>query len=307
MLYIEPTTMQWIRERSLTLSMMGLFLIFLAGQLVSGFYDYNSTRVEHGEAAVSAWAYGSTGHLWEATFENWESEFLQMAVFIVFTTRLIQKGSPESRRPGAVELVDVDPRDFKNFPNVPWPSRVCIRPLPSPPRSARRMGAADLRTFPRAQFPAAVPCGVGGPCLGRLPRNDGGTCGARTVGRHVRRVPGLIALLVRVVSELAERIPVDRRHGLARGLSATERLAGVQTGACTTQRDRKVRVRGSLNHCHLCCRARMGNGPRALITAESRPVRTVLSSGNRLRSRDRSFSSAWSRCRASLWADAYLG
>lgn len=115
--------MQWIRERSLTLSMMGLFLIFLAGQLVSGFYDYNSTRVEHGEAAVSAWGYGSTGHLWEATFENWESEFLQMAVFIVFTTRLIQKGSPESRRPGAVELVDVDPRDFKNFPNVPWPVR----------------------------------------------------------------------------------------------------------------------------------------------------------------------------------------
>ena len=43
-----------------------------------------------------------TGHDWEATFENWESEFLQMAAFILLTTFLIQKGSPESRRPGVM-------------------------------------------------------------------------------------------------------------------------------------------------------------------------------------------------------------
>ena len=32
--------------------------------------------------------------------ENWESENLQMAVFVLLTTFLSQKGSPESRRPG---------------------------------------------------------------------------------------------------------------------------------------------------------------------------------------------------------------
>ena len=56
-----------------------------------------------------------------ALFENWESEFLQMAVFVLLTTFLVQKGSPESRRPGAKELVDADPRDFADQPDVPWP------------------------------------------------------------------------------------------------------------------------------------------------------------------------------------------
>jgi hypothetical protein len=39
------------------------------------------------------------------------------------TTALVQKGSPESRRPGAKELVDVDPRDFAADPDAPWPVR----------------------------------------------------------------------------------------------------------------------------------------------------------------------------------------
>ena len=67
--------------------------------------------------------YLATGHLWEAIFENWESEFLQMAVFVLLTTFLIQKGSPESRRPGVRELVDTDPRDFADDPDAPWPVR----------------------------------------------------------------------------------------------------------------------------------------------------------------------------------------
>ena len=46
-------------------------------------------------------AYAATGHWWESVFENWESEFLQMAVFVLLTTVLVQKGSPESRRPHA--------------------------------------------------------------------------------------------------------------------------------------------------------------------------------------------------------------
>ena len=43
--------------------------------------------------------YLATGHLWEALFENWESEFLQMAVFVLLTTFLIQKGrrNPDDR------------------------------------------------------------------------------------------------------------------------------------------------------------------------------------------------------------------
>ena len=113
--------MSWIRERGLTLALLGLFGVSLAGQLISGFHEYNATQTEHGQALVGAGEYLATGHPWEALFENWESEFLQMAVFVLLTTVLVQKGSPESRRPGAKELVDADPRDFADNPDVPWP------------------------------------------------------------------------------------------------------------------------------------------------------------------------------------------
>ena len=111
----------WLRDRSLTLVMLGLFGVFLAGQVVTGWYEYNGTLQEHGAAAIPFAAYLTVGHPWEALFENWESEFLQMAAFVTFTVFLYQKGSPESRRPGTIELVDVDPRSFADQDDVPWP------------------------------------------------------------------------------------------------------------------------------------------------------------------------------------------
>jgi hypothetical protein len=115
--------MTWIRDRALTLALMAMFLLFLVGQLITGLAEHNSEQVQHGRAAVSIADYLGTGHPWEAIFENWESEFLQMAVFVLLTTVLIQKGSPESRRPGVKELADTDPRDFANDPDAPWPVR----------------------------------------------------------------------------------------------------------------------------------------------------------------------------------------
>jgi hypothetical protein len=113
--------MAWIRDRALTMTLMAMFLLFLVGQGLTGFAEYNDEQAEHGETIVSMADYLFTGHPWEALFENWESEFLQMAVFVLLTTFLIQKGSPESRRPGVKELVDSDPRDFANDPDAPWP------------------------------------------------------------------------------------------------------------------------------------------------------------------------------------------
>ena len=115
--------MNWFRDRALTLVLMAMFLASLFGQMITGLYDYNSTRREHGESTVAIGGYLATGHPWEALFENWESEFLQMAVFVLLTTMLVQKGSPESRRPNVIELVDADPRQFAHQPGVPWPVR----------------------------------------------------------------------------------------------------------------------------------------------------------------------------------------
>jgi hypothetical protein len=56
----------------------------------------------------------------EAVFENWESEFLQMAAFVVLTAYLYQKGSPESRKLGGEPDLDKHPaRSPKK--SAPWP------------------------------------------------------------------------------------------------------------------------------------------------------------------------------------------
>jgi hypothetical protein len=113
--------MSWIRDRALTIVLMGMFLLFLWGQFLTGLHEYNTSQQEHDRAPIGTAAYFTTGHWWEGVFENWESEFLQMAVFVLLTTVLVQKGSPESRRPHQKELVDADPRDFADAPDVPWP------------------------------------------------------------------------------------------------------------------------------------------------------------------------------------------
>jgi hypothetical protein len=113
----------WVRDRSLTLTMLALFAVCAVGQILAGWADYNRTLTDHGGRAVGLGTYVTLGHLWEALFENWESEFLQMCAFVVLGAYLYQVGSPESRRPGVRELVDADPRDYADAPDVPWPVR----------------------------------------------------------------------------------------------------------------------------------------------------------------------------------------
>ena len=103
--------------------LLALFVACAAGQLLTGYGEYNDEQVSHQQLRVSMREYLVTGHPWEALFENWESEFLQMAAFVLLTTRLVQKGSPESRRRGVLEPFDADPRRYRDAPDAPWPVR----------------------------------------------------------------------------------------------------------------------------------------------------------------------------------------
>jgi Domain of unknown function (DUF6766) len=87
----------FLRRNGLSLTMFGLFFIFVAGQSLSGWKVYNTDALEHGGHAVSFASYLFTGQFGEGIFENWESEFLQMASYIVLTAYLYQKGSAESK------------------------------------------------------------------------------------------------------------------------------------------------------------------------------------------------------------------
>jgi hypothetical protein len=90
---------------------------------VVGHAAYNDEAREHGAAALSLADYLASGDFLEALFENWESEFLQMAVFVVLTRYLRQRGSSESKSLDHDEDVDADPRSRRVAPDAPWPVR----------------------------------------------------------------------------------------------------------------------------------------------------------------------------------------
>jgi hypothetical protein len=109
------------KNNGLSIVLLSLFLFTMAGQALTGWGEHNADEQAHGRPAVSFSQYLMTGHFWEATGENWESEFLQMAMFVLLTTVLYQKGSAESKRIDVIEEQDLDPRDHRDFPDVPGP------------------------------------------------------------------------------------------------------------------------------------------------------------------------------------------
>jgi hypothetical protein len=114
---------RFVRDNSLSLVMFGLFALFLIAQSITGFAVYNDDQREHGETTISYPDYLRSGHFIEATFENWESEYLQMAAYVLFTVFLVQRGSSESKDPDKDESVDEDPRQARDRPDAPWAVR----------------------------------------------------------------------------------------------------------------------------------------------------------------------------------------
>ena len=112
---------RFVRENSLTLVMLVLFAFTVVGQALTGWSVFNDDQTEHGSVAISLPAYLLSGHFGEAIFENWESEFLQMGLFVVLTVSLRQKGSPESKPIDGKEEVDREPDPRR--PGAPWPVR----------------------------------------------------------------------------------------------------------------------------------------------------------------------------------------
>ena len=108
-------------ENSLLLLVGLMVLLTLGGQFATGWYLYNDELKEMGLAALSVRQYFWSGHFLEATFENWESEFLQMALYVLLTVWLRQKGSSESKKLYEEEDVDAEPDLTKK--DAPWPVR----------------------------------------------------------------------------------------------------------------------------------------------------------------------------------------
>ena len=116
-------TGRWARDNGLLLACLGLFAVFFAGMIVSGAATHNAEQHDHGsQETVSVFGYLRSGDFVEATFENWESEFLQMGMYVVLTAMLYQKGSSESKPLSKSAPQDADPREAAKR-NSPWPVR----------------------------------------------------------------------------------------------------------------------------------------------------------------------------------------
>ena len=109
------------RNNGLSILFFLLFLISILGQAVTGLKQHNEEMLEEGGQQLHMGQYLRSGHFLQATFENWESEFLQMALFVILTMFLYQKGSSESKDPDKKEEVDREPNPKRR--DAPWPVR----------------------------------------------------------------------------------------------------------------------------------------------------------------------------------------
>jgi hypothetical protein len=90
----------FLRENSLTIAFLAIFLLSLGGQALVGHSEFNHDQLAHQDATISLSRYLTSSGYWVDVMENWQSEYLQFTLFIFGTVWLVQRGSTESKPPG---------------------------------------------------------------------------------------------------------------------------------------------------------------------------------------------------------------
>ena len=88
---------RFLRENSLSLFFLAIFVAALVGQAIAGHEAHNQDQISHGGHAIGFWAYVTSSAFGQAVMENWQSEYLQFMLFMLATVWLLQRGSPESK------------------------------------------------------------------------------------------------------------------------------------------------------------------------------------------------------------------
>ena len=87
----------FIRNNSLSIVFLLLFLAALCGQAIAGHAEFNEDAASEGDPRISLARYVVSSDFGSAVMENWQSEYLQFTLFILLTVWLLQRGSPESK------------------------------------------------------------------------------------------------------------------------------------------------------------------------------------------------------------------
>ena len=91
---------RFLKENSLSIVFLLLFLAALTGQAIAGHADYNEQATAHGDPSISMGRYLVSSDFGGDVMENWQSEYLQFTLLILTTVWLLQRGSPESKELG---------------------------------------------------------------------------------------------------------------------------------------------------------------------------------------------------------------
>jgi hypothetical protein len=88
---------RFLRDNSLSIFFLVIFLASLAGQAIAGHAQFNHDQILHHGDAISLGRYLTTSQFAADVAENWQSEYLQFTLYILTTVWLLQRGSPESK------------------------------------------------------------------------------------------------------------------------------------------------------------------------------------------------------------------
>jgi hypothetical protein len=94
---------RFLKHNGLSLGFGMLFLLTLGFQAMTGWQEFNNNEVAHAQLlhqqadTISFGRYLTSSEFGQAVMENWQSEYLQFALFILGTAWLVQRGSPESK------------------------------------------------------------------------------------------------------------------------------------------------------------------------------------------------------------------
>jgi hypothetical protein len=84
-------------EHSLSIMFLLLFLASFTLHAVGGSEEYSQEQQSHGQPGVTLLGYLATSRFWFESFQNWQSEFLAVAVLVGASVYLRERGSPESK------------------------------------------------------------------------------------------------------------------------------------------------------------------------------------------------------------------
>jgi hypothetical protein len=88
---------RFLHDNGVALFFGTLFVLALAGQAVAGFHAFNDQRIADQASPVSWSTFLTSSEFGTDVAENWQSEYLQFALYVLATVYLVQRGSPESK------------------------------------------------------------------------------------------------------------------------------------------------------------------------------------------------------------------